>query len=126
MVICCRRRINTTISVSVCVCVCVIRGSVVLVAVHGHSLRAAAHLAVSSRADGSAAVALGAGVLEGQELLGAEGLVVNLRCRLDEVLEVGTEEEISEVDKLAVGLVLNVDHSPPVLAAADLLVVDDD
>ena len=97
-----------------------------LVAVHGHPLRAAAHLALRRRADGPAAVALGAVLLERQQLLGAEGLVVDLRRRLDEVLEVGAEQEVAEVDEFAVVLVLDVDNAPPVLAATDLLAVDDD
>ena len=35
-------------------------------------------------------------------------------------------EEVAEVDELAVPLVLDVDHAPAVLAAADGLAVDDD
>lgn len=97
-----------------------------LVAVHRHPLRASAHLAIGGRADGSAAVALCAALLEGQKLLGAERLVVDLRRRLDQVLEVGAEKKVSEVDELAVGLVLDIDNSPPVLAAANLLAIDND
>lgn len=59
-------------------------------------------------------------------MLGTESLVVDLGCRLDEILEVGPEQEVSQVDELAVVLVLNIDHTPPVLAAADLLAVDND
>lgn len=36
------------------------------------------------------------------------------------------EQEVSQVDKLAVILVLDVDDAPPVLATTDLLAVDDD
>lgn len=97
-----------------------------VVAVHSHPLRAAAHLAIGSRADGSAAVTLRAGLLQSQKLLGTEGLVVDLGCRLNEVLEVGAEQEVSEVDELAVVLVLNVDHAPPVLATANLLAINND
>ena len=97
-----------------------------LVAVHGHALGASAHLAVGRWADWSAAVALGAALLQGQELLSAEGLVVDLRRRLDEILQVGAEQEVSEVDKLAVVLVLNVDDAPAVLSGWDLLAVHDD
>jgi hypothetical protein len=39
---------------------------------------------------------------------------------------VGAGEEVAEVDELAVSLVLDVDHAPAVLAAANLLAVDDD
>lgn len=97
-----------------------------LVAVHRHTLRAAAHLAIRCRADRPTAMALGAALLQGQELLRAERLVVDLRSRLDEILEVRAEQEIPEVDKFAVRLVLDIDHTPPVLAAANLLAVDDD
>ena len=85
-------------------------------------------------------------LLEGEELLGPEGLVVDLCRRLDQVLEVGPValqgqppskvtkedpgdgpgEEVAEVVELAVLLVLDVDDAPAVLAAADGLTVDDD
>lgn len=99
-----------------------------LVSVHGHALRAAAQLTVSSRADGSAAgtTLVGAAFLESEKLLGTEGLVVDLRCRLDQILEVGSQKEVSEVDEFAVILVLNVDDTPAVLAAANLLPIDND
>jgi hypothetical protein len=88
----------------------------------------AAKLAVSRRADGPAAstATVCAALLQGQELLGTEGLVVCLRCSLNEVLEVGSQEEITQVNELAVLLILNVDNTPPVLSTADLLTVDDD
>lgn len=57
-----------------------------LVTVHSHPLRAPAHFAVCGRADRSAAVALCAALLERQQLLSTEGLVVNLRSSLDEIL----------------------------------------
>lgn len=99
-------------------------------------------------------------LLEREQLLRAERLVVDLRGRLDEVLQVrpvtacasvmctkttrareqgegrGGEdvcgkkdvpgEEVAEVHELAVGLVLDVDDAPAVLAAPDGLAVDDD
>jgi hypothetical protein len=46
---------------------------------------------------------------------------VNLRCGLNQILEMGTGEEVSEIDEFAVALVFNVDDAPSVLAAADLL-----
>ncbi|KAI6751775.1 hypothetical protein HG531_006471 [Fusarium graminearum] len=86
----------------------------ILVAVHRHSLRVSAELAVGGRADGSAAsTTVSTAFLESKQLLGTEGLVVDLRGGLDEVLEV-------------VSLVLDVDDTPSVLAAANLLTVDDD
>ena len=51
---------------------------------------------------------------------------MDLRCRLDEVLKVGAEQEVSEVDEFAVVLVLDVDDAPPVLASTNLLAVDND
>lgn len=97
-----------------------------LVSVHGHSLRAPADFPVGGRADGSAATAVRAALLQGQKLLGTESLVVDLRCGLNEVLEMGAEQEVSQIGELAVVLVLDVDHAPAVLAATDLLAVDDD
>ena len=91
-------------------------------------MRVAAQLPIGGGADGSAATVAtsGAALLECQQLLGAEGLVVDLGGRLDQILKVGAGQEVSQVDELAVVLVLDVDDSPPVLAAADLLAVDDD
>lgn len=51
---------------------------------------------------------------------------MDLAGGLNQVLEVGTGKEVAEVDKLAVGLVLDVDDTPTVLAAADRLAVNDD
>ena len=48
-------------------------------------------------------------LLERKQLLGAEGLVVDLRGRLDQVLQVGTGKEVAEVDEFAVVLVLDYD-----------------
>lgn len=97
-----------------------------LVAVHGHPLRAAAHLAISGGRDRPASMALRAGVLESKQLLGAEGLVVDLRGRLDKVLQMRPQQEVTQLHKLAVVLVLDVDDAPPVLAPADLLAIDND
>ena len=65
-------------------------------------------------------------LLEGQQLLGTEGLVVDLAGCLDQILKVGSGEEVAEVDKFTVVLVLDVDDAPAVLAAANLLAVDND
>lgn len=65
-------------------------------------------------------------LLQGQQLLGTEGLVVDLRCRLNQILEMSTEQEVPEVNKLALVLVLDVDNAPPVLATANLFAVDND
>jgi len=55
-------------------------------------------------------------VVENQELT----LVVDLACGFDEVLKVGTCEEVTKVDKFAVPLVLDVDGTPAVLAGGDV------
>lgn len=69
---------------------------------------------------------MGAAFLECKQLLGTEGLVVDLRGRLDEILEVGSQKEVSEVDEFTVVLVLNVNDTPAVLATANLLTIDND
>lgn len=51
---------------------------------------------------------------------------MDLRCRLDEILQVCSQQEVTQVNELAVVLVLDVDHTPSVLSATDLLSVDDD
>jgi hypothetical protein len=71
-------------------------------------------------------VASSTAFLKGEQLLSTESLVVSLGGGLDELLEVGSGKEVSEVDEFAVSLVLNVDNTPAVLATADLLAVDDD
>jgi hypothetical protein len=53
----------------------------------------------------------GRALLECEQLLGTEGLVVDLCGRLDEVLQVGACEEVTEVDEFAVGLVFDCEMS---------------
>jgi hypothetical protein len=50
---------------------------------------------------------------------------MDLRCRFNQVLEMGAGEEVSEVDEFAVILILNIDNSPSVLASTDLLASND-
>jgi len=64
-----------------------------------------------------------AALLEGKQLLGSEALVVDLACRLDQVLQMSAGEEVAQVDKLAVCLVFAIDDSPSVLPTADGLTV---
>lgn len=75
-------------------------------------------------------------------MLGTEGLVVDLGGGFDEVLEVGAGEEVTQVNKLAVVLVLDynalvgevwglphrrtVDNAPLGLASTNVLSVDND
>jgi hypothetical protein len=63
-------------------------------------------------------------LLQGQQLLGTEGLVVDLAGSLDQILKVGAGQEVAQVDKFTVVFVLDVDDTPAVLAAANLLAVD--
>ena len=51
---------------------------------------------------------------------------MDLRCRFDQILKMGTGEEVSEVDEFAVVLILNVDDSPSVLASTHLLASNND
>lgn len=98
-----------------------------LVAVHSRPLGVAAELTVRRGTDGPAATRVatgGAALLQSQKLLGAEGLVVDLAGGLNQVLQVGAGQEVAQVDELAVVLVLDVDDTPAVLAAANLLAVD--
>jgi len=54
-------------------------------------------------------------VLKRQQLFRPERFVVDLSRRLDQILEVGPCQEVSQVDKLAVVFVLNINHTPAVL-----------
>jgi hypothetical protein len=65
-----------------------------------------------------------AALLQGHELLGAESLVVDLAGGFNEVLEVGAGQEVAEVHEFAMVLIFDVDHTPAVLATADLFSVD--
>jgi len=65
-------------------------------------------------------------LLECQQLLRAECLIVDLRCGFDQILEMGTGKEISEVYEFAVIFILDVDDTPPVLASPDLLASNND
>lgn len=98
-----------------------------LVAVHSSPLGVAAELPVSRGADGpaaSAVVACCAAFLQSQKLLGAESLVMDLAGRFNQVLQVSASQEVPQVDEFAVVLVFDVDNTPAVLAAANLLAVD--
>jgi len=101
----------------------------ILVTVHRHSLGVSAQLAISGRTDRSAACVSAAcctAFLQGKKLLGSEGLVVDLRGSLDQILEMGSGEEISKVNEFAVILILDVNNTPSVLASSDLFASNDD
>lgn len=50
---------------------------------------------------------LGSTLLQGEQLFGAEGLVVDHGSSFDQILEVSARQEVAEVDELAVVLVLD-------------------
>lgn len=100
----------------------------ILVAVHGSPLRVAAELPVSRGADGPAAstvVACCAAFLQSQKLFGTESLVMDLASRFNQVLQVSASQEVPQVDEFAVVLIFDVDNTPAILSAANLLAVDD-
>jgi hypothetical protein len=79
-----------------------------LVPVHGHTLTVPAKFTVGGWRDGARRVTANSrALLERKQLLSTEGLVVDLRGGLDEVLQVGTGKEVTEVDEFAVGLILD-------------------
>ena len=67
-----------------------------------------------------------AALLECKQLFSTESLVVDLRSGVNQILEVGSGKEVSEVDKFAVVFILNIDDSPSVLTPTDLLASNDD
>ena len=98
-----------------------------LIAIHSHPLRVAAELPVGRGADGTASstvAASGTALLQSQQLLSTESLVVDLASGLNKILEVSAGEEVPQVDEFAMVLVLDVDHTPTVLATANLLAVN--
>ena len=97
-----------------------------LVAVHLHPLGVSAELPIRRWADRPAACVTCAGLLQSHKLFGTESLVVNLAGRFDKILQVGSGEEVTERDELAVVLVLDIDDAPAVLSAAYLPSIDDD
>jgi len=83
---------------------------VLLVPVHGHALTVPAKFTIGGWRDGARRVTADSrALLEGEQLLGAERLVVDLSGSLDKVLQMGASEEVAEVDEFAVGLILNYD-----------------
>ena len=49
---------------------------------------------------------------------------MDLAGGFDQILQMGTGQEVPQVDKFAVVLVLDIDNTPTVLSAADLLAID--
>jgi hypothetical protein len=78
-----------------------------LVTVHSHALAVPAELAVRRWRNGARVPANSRALLERKQLLGTERLVVDLSSGFDEVLQVGAGQEVAEVYKLAVVLILD-------------------
>jgi len=98
-----------------------------LITIHRHSLGASAQFSVRCRADRSTtSMSSSAALLECKQLFSTESLVVDLRSGVNQILEVGSGKEVSEVDKFAVVFILNIDDSPSVLTPTDLLASNDD
>jgi len=51
---------------------------------------------------------------------------MDLRCRLDQILQMSAGEEVAEIDEFAMVLVFDIDDTPAVLAATDLLAANND
>lgn len=79
-----------------------------LISIHGHPLAVPAKFAISSRRNRSATVANSRALLESEQLLGTEGLVVDLGGGFDEILQVSAGQEVAQVNELAVVLILNL------------------
>ena len=99
-----------------------------LIAVHSHPLRLSAQFPLCRWAYGSAPgmSTCTAVLLQCQQLLCAEGLIMDLACCLNQILQMGPCEEVSQRNELAVILVLNIDHSPPVLTTSHRAAIDYD
>lgn len=65
-------------------------------------------------------------LLERHKLLGTEGLIVDLARRLNQILQVGTSQEVPQRYKLAMVLILDIDHPPAILPTSDRAPAYDD
>lgn len=64
-------------------------------------------------------------LLERKQLFRPECLVVDLRSRFDQILQVRPREEIAKVDKLAMGFVFYIDYTPAVLPTPHRFPIND-
>ena len=91
-----------------------------------------AELAIGRGADGSASRGRAAAsrrtarFFQSEELLGTEGLVMDLAGGFNQVLKVSTSKEVAQVDKFAVMFIFDINDTPAGLPAANLLATDDD
>ena len=95
-----------------------------LVPIHSHPLRLPTQLPVRSWTYGPTAANRGV-LLERQELLLPKSLIMDLRGRLNEILQMSPRQEIPQRHELAMVLILHIDDAPPVLATTDRLAADD-
>lgn len=65
-------------------------------------------------------------LLQRKQLLRPERLVMDLRGRLNQILEVRSRQKVAQVHKLAVILVLHIHHPPPILSSAHRLPSNND
>lgn len=49
---------------------------------------------------------------------------MDLACGFDEVLQMGPGQKVAQVDEFTVVLILDIDDTPSVLTATDLLAID--
>ena len=105
-----------------------VSGLVPSVPIHSHPLRVSAQLSVCGWANRSAATvpSSGAALFQSKKLLGTEGFVVDLTGGLNEVLKMCACQEVSQIHKLAMVLVFDIDYSPSILAASNLLATNND
>ena len=62
-------------------------------------------------------------VAHAEQLLGTVVLVVDVVCELTELLHVGPDQHLAQLDKVAVLLVINLDGAPRVLTTAHMATV---
>ena len=65
-------------------------------------------------------------LLERHKLLGTECLIVDLARSLNQILQVGTSQEVPQRNKFAMVLILDVDHSPAILPTSNRAPAYDD
>lgn len=65
-------------------------------------------------------------LFQGQQLLRPERLVMDLRSGLNEILQVCSSQEVSQLHEFAVVGILDVHNTPAGLAATNRLAVNDD
>ena len=97
------------------------------VPIHRHALRMPTQLPIRTRTNRPTPTTPHRTIiLERLQLLGPKRLVMNLARRLDQILQMRTRQKVAQAHKLAMALVLDINHAPAVLAAPHAAAVDDD